>query len=150
VTTSSSRKSPRAKRQRTEKTFEDRVEDPNDPLFGRELTDREVFLRHELFQFQRNLAITFSLSPRDRKRYAPAWTPEWTAACLNEVLTRAYSTWNDLCNDNCKGMYFCEKKLGHKGRHGCCKQGPNKYGLVWDQEPPPPEKSKRGKKRHGI
>lgn len=29
-----------------------------------------------------------------------------------------------LCNDNCKSMYFCEKKKGHRGRHGV-------YGLSW-------------------
>ena len=51
---------------------------------------------------------------------APA-SMEQIADHLRTILTTAYD--DSLCMDDCKGMYFCEKKKGHRGRHTCANGG---------------------------
>lgn len=60
------------------------------------------------------------------------------AKFLLEFIRRAENP--DICNDICKSMYFCDRKKGHKGRHGeWCGEWPppklvgssNKLGAGW-------------------
>jgi hypothetical protein len=36
-----------------------------------------------------------------------------------QMLKNLLDTKKVLCTHVCKGMYFCERKTGHKGRHSC-------------------------------
>lgn len=98
-------------------------------------TNRELFLRHELCTFEGYLNDYFEMSPGQRKRYAPCFTPAWLQAHLKAVLDRAFGDWSYLCNDNCKGLYFCVKKWGHDGDHAGMQVGPNDFRLVWEKTP---------------
>ena len=53
-------------------------------------------------------------------------TPKTIAAELNKL--QALATDPEICADNCKSMYFCALKKGHKGRHS------DGQGLSWEQK----------------
>lgn len=90
------------------------------------MTDRELFLRVELSFLHQQLKSAVALKHLPDKEKEGLWiTPERHEARLNYINLRAFDQWIDLCNDNCKSMYFCSKKKGHKGQHGT-------DGLVWD------------------
>ena len=51
-------------------------------------------------------------------------TKEEITKALRSLVERAFDP--TRCNNSCKWLYFCEKPLGHRGKHG-------ESGLVWDR-----------------
>lgn len=96
------------------------------------MTDRETFLL--LFYRERINALVSRLQTQEgykaivRQRHQKNKLADndldllQTAKLLKDFTDRAEDL--TLCNDICKGMYFCEKKRGHKGAH-------SEYGLMW-------------------
>jgi hypothetical protein len=68
-------------------------------------------LRHELELRILTLAIN------------PDWIRPEIGEALRPIIQRVFDP--KLCNDDCKYMYFCSEKKGHKGLH---RDG----GLIWD------------------
>jgi hypothetical protein len=89
-------------------------------LAHRALSDMRSMLEGQAFMYEANNKLERAIALQE------------AAAILEDYIARI--TNDKLCDDNCKNMYFCERKKGHKGRH-------SETGLTWDQH----EKSSRQK-----
>lgn len=63
------------------------------------------------------------LDTEGKPRQGLAQTQDEIADYCEKLLERVFD--DTICNDDCKFMYFCDKKKGHKGKHG-------ESGLAWD------------------
>ncbi len=86
---------------------------PTDPAFQR------WFYKQRLSSLVQTLELQQSLK---RPKYALRLKD--VARLLTDFVERAED--GTRCNAECKNMYFCDRKKGHKGRHAEGK------GLIWD------------------
>jgi hypothetical protein len=74
--------------------------------------ESESFLRHDAAKKNTKASIIVDTSELDK-----------IAKRVSDLLHRLCD--DALCNNNCKSLYFCERKRNHKGKH-------KEMGLVWD------------------
>lgn len=93
-----------------------------------EMTDRFVFARNEMNNLFTWLEAIAYLAARSKSK-----RPDWYARTLGGepknqsdlilkicevVKQKAIAIGdNERCNNNCKSLYFCERKIAHKGKH---------------------------------
>jgi hypothetical protein len=82
-------------------------------------------IENGLIEVTVDLTLRRSKVPHDRRSECEYPTVDNVLPILEEMFKR--STSEDVCGHNCKNMYFCEKKKGHKGVH-------TEGGLSWKSE----------------
>jgi sugar-specific transcriptional regulator TrmB len=73
-----------------------------------------LFYREHLARLAQRLDLQ-ERTKRSKKLEGLNLTIAQISAMLEDLVRRAED--ETLCNDNCKGMYFCDRKKGHKGKH---------------------------------
>ena len=96
-----------------------------------------LFYRESLARLAQRLDLQEGAKAAVRKRHQKntrEWdlNPKQISVFLYEFIRRAQD--DTRCNDLCKSMYFCDRKKGHKGKHGewCgAEPVPAKVGPGW-------------------
>jgi hypothetical protein len=121
-----------ARRFDVEETILKAVEKSKKPLKPSDINDMvgdPSALRHlidnGLLETTVDLKLRRSKVPHERRSESEHPTVDNVLSILEEMFQRGTS--EDVCGHNCKNMYFCEKKKGHKGDH-------TDGGLAWKSE----------------
>lgn len=99
-----------------------------------DMQDRYLHARHELsnlYEWLEALAFQASQPRWDRSPWysetlggAPKNREDLLKKIAAVVKEKAIAVSDlDRCCDNCKSLYFCELKIGHKGKHSCAGGG---------------------------
>ena len=97
----------------------------SDDLYNKEFGPtvfHRLFYREHVSRLAERLRRQVASSQKKFKPYNLSLSQ--IADILWELVHRAED--ENTCNDNCKSMYFCDEKRGHKGNHR------ESSGLIWD------------------
>ncbi len=88
--------------------------------------DRYQYLREQTAQLARSLDYDIRRVPGAMRT---------TKKQILQLILAWHENLEGACLDNCKNMYFCDQKRGHKGQHkdSCGLPKGAKGGLVWPQ-----------------